>query len=82
MPVRSWDCSQVWSKAKSLGRYLGGLVVSGGWVEPASRNVELGFGCHFFVRSLLSVGMVVGSRQMGFSRLCMGKLEAPTKHNI
>ena len=36
----------------------------------------------FFCLEFFSVGVVVGSRQMGFSSLCMGKLEAPTKHNI
>lgn len=34
-----------------------------------------------FCSEIFSVGMVVGSRQMGFSSLCMGKLEGPTKHS-
>lgn len=67
MPVRSWGCARVWSKAKAMNGPLGRLVMSERWVALAARNVELGFRRHPFVPFLWPQGW--GSRADGVSQL-------------
>lgn len=49
VPASSWNCPQVWPKAKPLARHLSGLVMSEKWAGLAARKVELSFGFHSLI---------------------------------
>ena len=72
MPARSWDCAQVWSKAKLLGGHLGGLApLQGGFhLLPEIQNWVFRAISLF---SFLRVGGVGEIGPMKFPSLYRGK---------